>query len=636
MHYRQKSKDLPLPATAALRNWQSRLKSVSKTSYQQIVRSILICVITIFLVWTLFSTILSLDHETQQLQFDFQPNTPQSSAQYGRQAKVKSEFRHAWFGYKDHAWMADSLMSLTGNRREQFCGWSATLVDSLDTLWIMNMTTEWDEAVEAVLSIDFTEVAKPGGSAIQVQQVPFPHLVHNPLPTQTRTCTVNLFESAIRYLGGMLAAYDLSGDERLKTRSIELGEMLHKAWNTRNGLPCSYCDPVQMASNETLEASEDVPLADVGSFYLELARLSQVSGDDKFWKTAKIMTDIFERTQNGSQIAGLWPERFNASAFQVNDTSLETNNHAYSLGALSDSTYEYLVKGHLMLGRVTEQYSKMWDLAATAIQNFMLFRAFIPDWETQNVLFSGIVSKQPEEPYADLEPRTQHLACFAGGMFAMSSRIFNRPSDFKVGEALTQGCVWAYDHSPIGIMPETFSLVNCPSQNITEQCEWNQTMWNQIRKSPYEIPEICEQQDCLSGTDFPDGYLSSIDTKYLLRPEAIESVFIMYRLSGDEKWRDIGWRMFENIIKHTRTPYGHSSLSTVMSLKPQRKFVAGKEVMVDAANQIDEMESFWLAETLKYFYLLFSETNLISLDEFVLNTEAHPLRLQKDSRGFRG
>ena len=38
------------------------------------------------------------------------------------------------------------------------------------------------------------------------------------------------------------------------------------------------------------------------------------------------------------------------------------------------------------------------------------------------------------------------------------------------------------------------------------------------------------------------------------------------------------------------------------------------------------MESFWLAETLKYFYLLYSEPSLISLDEWVLNTEAHPFR----------
>ena len=41
------------------------------------------------------------------------------------------------------------------------------------------------------------------------------------------------------------------------------------------------------------------------------------------------------------------------------------------------------------------------------------------------------------------------------------------------------------------------------------------------------------------------------------------------------------------------------------------------------------MESFWMAETLKYFYLIFSEPSVVSLDEYVLNTEAHPLRRQR-------
>lgn len=92
--------------------------------------------------------------------------------------------------------------------------------------------------------------------------------------------------------------------------------------------------------------------------------------------------------------------------------------------------------------------------------------------------------------------------------------------------------------------------------------------------------------------------------------------------------------MFANIIQHTRTPYGHASLVSVLRLSSQLRYVNGKEVFVNAASQGNEMESFWLAETLKYFYLLFSETDLINLDEWVLNTEAHPLRLQSYSRGF--
>ena len=87
------------------------------------------------------------------------------------------------------------------------------------------------------------------------------------------------------------------------------------------------------------------------------------------------------------------------------------------------------------------------------------------------------------------------------------------------------------------------------------------------------------------------------------RPEAIESVFIMYRVTGDEYWREKGWNMFTAIQKYTVTQYGNSAINDVTS---------------EAPYQLDEMESFWLAETLKYFYLLFSEPSLVSLDEYVL------------------
>lgn len=71
--------------------------------------------------------------------------------------------------------------------------------------------------------------------------------------------------------------------------------------------------------------------------------------------------------------------------------------------------------------------------------------------------------------------------------------------------------------------------------------------------------------------------------------------------------------MFESIINSTRTEIGHSAFSSVNGEKREE-------------NKQDSMESFWLAETLKYFFLLYSEPGVVSLDEWVLNTEAHPFR----------
>jgi mannosyl-oligosaccharide alpha-1,2-mannosidase len=108
----------------------------------------------------------------------------------------------------------------------------------------------------------------------------------------------------------------------------------------------------------------------------------------------------------------------------------------------------------------------------------------------------------------------------------------------------------------------------------------------------------------------------------------------MWRMTGDEYWRDVGWTMFESIIKHTRSPFGHAALASTMEVRPRDTYEKGLMVRKVLAAQQDDMESFWFAETLKYFYLLFSDPGLISLDEWVFNTEAHPFRLTKGIRGF--
>jgi mannosyl-oligosaccharide alpha-1,2-mannosidase len=87
------------------------------------------------------------------------------------------------------------------------------------------------------------------------------------------------------------------------------------------------------------------------------------------------------------------------------------------------------------------------------------------------------------------------------------------------------------------------------------------------------------------------------------RPEAIESVFIMYRITGDKTLQDAAWRMFRSIEKLSRTDIAHAGIVDVRTINTAK---------------FDKMESFWLAETLKYFYLIFSEPSLVSLDEYVL------------------
>jgi mannosyl-oligosaccharide alpha-1,2-mannosidase len=219
----------------------------------------------------------------------------------------------------------------------------------------------------------------------------------------------------------------------------------------------------------------------------------------------------------------------------------------------------------------------MYRTAFSSFSNNLFFRPTLPG--DPDILFSGSRNTYAKSP--ELNTEVQHLACFVGGMVALGSRISNSPEELDTARRLTDGCVWAYNNTPSGIMPEIFHVEQCPDP---ASCTW-------------------------SGNG--NGFRSVDDSSYQLRPEAIESVFIMYRLTADSSWQEKGWRMFEAIIKHTTTDIANARLRNVMDENPAKQ---------------DSMESFWLAETLKYFYLLYSEPLLVSLDDFVLNTEAHPLR----------
>ncbi|KAJ3494326.1 hypothetical protein NLG97_g4149 [Lecanicillium saksenae] len=102
------------------------------------------------------------------------------------------------------------------------------------------------------------------------------------------------------------------------------------------------------------------------------------------------------------------------------------------------------------------------------------------------------------------------------------------------------------------------------------------------------------------------------DAHNLQRPETVESLFYMWRITGDVKYREWGWEMFTSFMNYTAVEDqgGFTSLDDANVLPPRVR---------------DNMESFWLAETLKYMYLLFSDNSLMPLDKIVLNTEAHPL-----------
>ncbi|KAL1964927.1 hypothetical protein VTN77DRAFT_6280 [Rasamsonia byssochlamydoides] len=489
-----------------------------------------------------------------------------------RQKTVKDAFTRCWSSYKSLAWKMDEVTPLSGSSRNTFGGWGATLVDSLDTLWIMGMRDEFQDAVAAVVEIDFSTTA---------------------------LATINVFETNIRYLGGLLSAYDLSHDRRLLTKAIEVGDLLYAAFDTPNRMPITHWDLHKAArGEEDQQAGEWDAVAAIGSFTLEFTRLSQLTGDARWFDAVQRLMETFDEQQNRTKLPGMWPLMVSAPQADF------TQDTTFGLGALADSMYEYLLKTYALLGGLEPMYKKMYEVAMQTAIEHNLFRPMVPD--EKDILIAGVAVVTIDDSgqtRTRLDAQGQHLVCFAGGMFALGGKLFNLPSHVELAQKLVDGCIWTYRAMPVGIMPETFSMVPCQS---VDNCRWDEQTWKQqvlSRADPAAVQDI----------RLPRGFTAITDRQYLLRPEAIESVFILYRVTGREDLLDAAWDMFEAIQKQTTTTVANAALSDVT-------------VTDGHAPQNDSMESFWMGETLKYFYLIFSEPDLISLDEYVFNTEAHPFR----------
>ncbi|RMD98735.1 MAG: glycoside hydrolase family 47 protein [Calditrichaeota bacterium] len=100
-----------------------------------------------------------------------------------------------------------------------------------------------------------------------------------------------------------------------------------------------------------------------------------------------------------------------------------------------------------------------------------------------------------------------------------------------------------------------------------------------------------------------------VNPAYYLRPENIESAYYLYHFTGDEKYLQMGETYLNSLKRYCKTDVGYAMLGNVLD-----------------KTQKDSMESFFLAETLKYLYLLFAPPETLDFNQVIFNTEAHPIR----------
>jgi len=242
-----------------------------------------------------------------KIQYDFSTeNQEHAKKRRERQAEVRRTFQRSWEAYRSHAWMQDELAPISGGTKNGFGGWGASLVDNLDNLWIMGFKEEFEHALSAAMNIDLTYATID---------------------------SINVFETTIRHLGGFLAAYDLSGDERCLHKATEFGEMLYKAFDTPNRMPITRWRLKDALKGEQ-EADKVILLAELGSFTMEFTRLSILTGDNKFYDAVDRITRLLAAQQEKTYLPGMWPVVVNA---REPDLTADT---WFTLGAMADSTYE--------------------------------------------------------------------------------------------------------------------------------------------------------------------------------------------------------------------------------------------------------------------------------------------------------
>ncbi|KAI1324339.1 glycoside hydrolase family 47 protein [Xylariaceae sp. FL0255] len=488
-----------------------------------------------------------------------------------RREAVKAAFVESWDGYSRHAMGKDIYHPLNKSGSQMSpngLGW--IIVDSLDTMMIMNLTSQVVQARSWIAnSLDYNQDQD-----------------------------VNTFETTIRMLGGLLSAHYLSTtipsiasaqDSVYLEKSIELSEYLLPAYTSRSGIPYAS---VHLSKKQGLPSHADggaSSMAEAGTLQLEMKYLSYLTNNHTYWQKAERVMEVLDRNAARD---GLLP------IFVHPETGQFTTNEI-RLGSRGDSYYEYLIKQFIQTRGHETIYRDMWEEVVNGIQKHLITSS------KDSVL--KFVAELPEGIGGKLSPKMDHLVCFLPGAIALGATNglplvvarkgtdwnANKDAQIKLAEDLMKTCWAMYTVTKTKLAPEI--------------------AWFQAHDYDLE-PRTGDRQHRATRNSLPlwerDLIVKPLDAHNLQRPETVESLFVMWRITEDPVYRDWGWKIFKAFETHTKVDGGYTSLDDVNQVPCPKR---------------DNMESFWLAETLKYLYLLFSPTNFFPLTEVVFNTEAHIL-----------
>jgi hypothetical protein len=435
-------------------------------------------------------------------------------------------------------------------------GW--IIVDALDTMMLMNLTTELTHARQWV----------------------YGNLTYD------QDHDVNTFETTIRMLGGLLSAHYLStsfdgkyapvddgfSDDMYIEKATDLADRLLGAYESNSGVPYAS---VNLRSMKGIPSHADAgasSTAEATSLQLEMKYLAKLTGEVNYWTSAEHVMKVVD--DNGS------PDGLLPIFIYADKGTFRTEN--IRLGSRGDSYYEYLIKQYLQTSRQEPIYQEMWNQSLAGVKKHLITYSHPSNFT--------ILAERPDGLNKKISPKMDHLVCFMPGTIALATTNglplaqarklptwgAQQEEDMRLAEELMKTCWGMYKVTPTGLAPEIahFNIHDPP------------LMYNDF--TPTTLPKSPEAFDPPNSPDIEGDYvgkedfiLKSADTHNLQRPETVESLFYMWRITGDEKYREWGWEMFQSFVKWTALEdgAGFSSVNDVMKVPPPSR---------------DNMESFWL------------------------------------------
>ncbi|QLQ79309.1 hypothetical protein HG537_0B06570 [Torulaspora globosa] len=580
--------------------------------------------------------------------------------------------------------------------------WPLSLIDSLDSLYMMGQVEKFDNAVKVICNIDFT--------------LP-------PLSVEI----IDLSDVGSRALGGLLSAYELSMNNGLLEKAIEVANFLLRAFDTPNRVPLLQYFWKSKLNNKFPYKNSDV--GHLTSLTLEFIKLSQLTHKNKYYDAAQRVYRTILSSLDEFDLEHLFPVQLDASGCSlISSDKVQEGKHLtdlngmksidenlqlihcqqtgklvslsdngvrceqlFNMDASSQSTFSNLMKsyqllqGNDILQIIDDQHITKQDRASsfdgenTKFQGFPTKVGDFRDLHSSKQVFlkamesvKDLMAFSPSTPLNEnitlisslktkrrVSPATNELhvevtrnydmkfeRCSLASILVLGSKVFGKPDYINFASNLTSGCFQLMQLFG-GLQPSELYMDPCENTDCsfdsklkmerandglyyhtdsssTDIAVINGKNTNEAQQtivifaakqgpSIYEVGDLEVDVQSKQWKNDPQRplWVNKMGPMGLLAPNAIEAVFYLYRITGDTKWRTMGREMFKTTVDNL-----------------QNVNVGAKGVW--KVNELHEnghglASSVWLSQTLKYFYLLFSDSSYLSFDEYVFTAGGHLL-----------